>query len=44
MILIRIDSTEKHNGLKSEWTSNNIAPKYIKENLTQLKVEIDRQS
>lgn len=29
--------TEKHNGLKSEWTSNNIAPKYIKENLTQPK-------
>lgn len=44
MILVRINSAEKHNGLKTEWTSNNIVPKYIKENLTELKVEIDGQS
>lgn len=44
MILIRINSTGKHNGLKTEWTANNIAPKYVKENLTGLKIEIDQES
>ena len=36
--MIRIDSTGRHNDPKSEWTANNIAPKSMEENLTEMKI------
>lgn len=38
----RIISTGKHSDPKCESTSSNIALKFIKENLTELKVKIDQ--
>lgn len=38
----RTNSTGRHSDLNCECTSNNIASKYIKKNLTELKVKTDQ--